>query len=166
MSDLLERLEALRQEYRDLADEYEKDGDEDARNRSLLVAYKVDAIIADERKRREPVEMSCPSCEKVTRCFESREMCCSECLAMFETPEQLDANLDADRKARGMPAAEHKAPDPRDALLAQAREALEWAEWGDDDHCPVCGHAVDKHSETCELSLAIAAIDKHMGRKP
>lgn len=157
MSDLLERLETLRTRVGNWVEPSVFD---------KQLAPLFDAILADERKRREPVEMSCPSCEKVTRCFESREMCCSECLAMFETPEQLDANLDADRKARGMPAAEHKAPDPRDALLAQAREALEWAEWGDDDHCPVCGHAVDKHSETCELSLAIAAIDKHMGRKP
>ena len=115
----------------------------------------------------EVVQMSCPSCCKVTPCFESREMCCSECLAMFETPEQLDANLDADRKARGMPAAEHKAPDPRDALLSQAREALGVAEWSvnDEDICPVCGcNRSFGHMETCEIGVAIAAIDKHTGR--
>jgi hypothetical protein len=161
VSNLLDRLEALRNEYRELADEYEKDGDEDARNRSLLVAYKIDAILADERKRREPVEMSCPTCEKVTPCFESREMCCSECLSMFETPEQLDANLDADRKARGMPAVEHKptTPDPRDALLSQAREALvdaslEHSTW-------TTGHA-----ERCSACKAIAAIDAYRKETP
>ena len=99
----------------------------------------------------EVVQMSCPSCCKVTPCFESREMCCSECLAMFETPEQLDANLDADRKARGMPAAEHKAPDPRDALLSQAREAL----------ASVRAHADMLVGTAVIIGKAIAAIDNY-----
>ncbi len=117
------------------------------------------SLRADERKRREPVEMSCPTCEKVTACFESREMCCSVCLSQFETPGQLDANLDAVREARGMPAVEHKAPDPRDALLSQAREALvdaslEHSTW-------TTGHA-----ERCSACKAIAAIDAYRKETP
>ena len=143
-TDLLDRLEALV--------EFARNGFN--RVPGLVSLEAIESIIADERKRREPVQMSCPSCCNVTPCFESREMCCSECLSMFETPEQLDANLDADRKARGMPAVEHKptTPDPRDALLAQAREALyagnryarEATDYGDS-----------------EIISAIAAIDKY-----
>lgn len=92
------------------------------------------AIIADERKRREPVEMSCPSCCKGTPCVESRQMLCTVCSSEFQTPEQLDADLDAVRKARGMPAVEHKLsvavqegydPDSRIVHREPNRETIE-----------------------------------------
>ena len=91
MSDLLDRLEALVNKW-ETGNEWVNDFTRNLRS-----------IIADERKRQEPVAMSCPSCCKVQPCVETREMCCSVCLAMFETPEQLDANLNATRRARGIP---------------------------------------------------------------
>lgn len=108
----------------------------------------------------EVVQMSCPSCCKVQPCVETREMCCSVCLAMFETPEQLDANLNATRRARGIPeVVREPKPDPRDALLAQVREAL----------ASVRERLVGDGSierAVYELDEAAMAIDKYMGRKP
>lgn len=50
---IIESLEKLRDEYYGYADEEEMEGDEEARNRHLFVAYKLEAIIADARE--EPV---------------------------------------------------------------------------------------------------------------
>jgi hypothetical protein len=44
-------------------------------------------------------KLSCPSCEAVRDVIEVRHMLCTVCHNEFETPEQLDASLDAERNA-------------------------------------------------------------------
>ncbi len=51
----------------------------------------------DEEPKR-ALQMSCPTCEAVREVIEVRHMHCTVCHEEFDTPEQLDASLCAERK--------------------------------------------------------------------